>query len=280
MKHFCAWQCVICASALVHVHSGQLDPSDPVCDVGPERLVSNYSVQQGTAAVELGLYVLSSFLRPEFSPMTKPLCSGSFGESFKGVWCMCVRLCAWALKLGDFYGNQQNDASEILKGKVGKGKWVVDRADSSWFLQICCAEPKVSGRDSSPQLSSLLGLEYNFSLPPCLSFSFLVTPRQATKLWRMATFLKPQLFSPVRRSELGSQQGTADCSLEQILRPGSLPCPNSLPPPFPGMAPPPPGSCRLLPITSSSSAWKPQAHSSTDDPLLQSGRFSDVELKS
>lgn len=40
---------------------------------------------------------------------------------------MCMRLCAWALKLGDFYGNQQNDASEILKGKVGKGKWVVDR---------------------------------------------------------------------------------------------------------------------------------------------------------
>lgn len=45
--------------------------------------------------MELGLYILSSFLRPEFSPMTKPLCSSSFGETvLKGCGvcaCVCVR---------------------------------------------------------------------------------------------------------------------------------------------------------------------------------------------
>lgn len=95
----CLTVCV-CTSALVHVHSGQLDPLDLVFDMGSERLASDYPLQQGrAAAVERDLRIFSSFLRPEFSPVKKPLCSHSFGKTVVLKGCgvhACARVCTEA----------------------------------------------------------------------------------------------------------------------------------------------------------------------------------------
>lgn len=128
--------------------------------------ITPYSQGQ-MASAGLGLFTLSSFLRPEFSTMTKSLCSSSFENHyhFKGYW----------RGVGD-YTIQRTRIQRNYKGKqpTERGRIVV--APSELICQEFSA--KSQRRDSDPPPSVAPELIFPclpayitvfLSLPPFLS---------------------------------------------------------------------------------------------------------------